>query len=167
MSQQNVNRRLYIDVISNATTGNDEPLIYGEFDNDFVRINGTFEVTAGLSIPSSVILKQDFIPVDKTEILAKVSSLSIQEWSYKKDPAIRHLGPTAEDFHEAFTVGQNAQSISTIDADGVALLAIQALKEEVDFLKEKNQLLHNLVSELMDRISLLEGKNCKDRPFKK
>ena len=75
---------------------------------------------------------------------------------YKKNPGIRHLGPTAEDFREAFAVGQDAQTISTIDADGVALLAIQALKEEVDKLKDKNEVLAELVSDLMNRVTLLE-----------
>jgi len=40
--------RLYIDVIPNEfsfLTGNDTPLIYGEFDNDLVRINGTLHIT--------------------------------------------------------------------------------------------------------------------------
>ena len=156
VSQENADHRLYIDVIENTTTGHDEPLIYGEFDNDFVRINGTFEVTAGLSNPSSVVLKQDFRVVDKLEVLAKVASLSIQEWAYKKDPGIRHLGPTAEEFRNAFALGQDAKTISTIDADGVALIAIQALKEEVDTLKEKNDSLENLVSDLMERVLQLE-----------
>jgi len=40
--------RLYIDVIPNECgflTGNDTPLIYGEFDNDLLRINGTLHIT--------------------------------------------------------------------------------------------------------------------------
>ena len=42
--------KLYIDNSSTAT-----PLIYGEFDNDYVKINGKFEVTENISSPNSVI----------------------------------------------------------------------------------------------------------------
>lgn len=49
----NVSNRLYV----NVGRSND-PLIYGEFDDNFVRINGTFEVTAGLTNPSSIDLKE-------------------------------------------------------------------------------------------------------------
>ncbi|NND06400.1 MAG: tail fiber domain-containing protein [Saprospiraceae bacterium] len=73
-----VNNRLYIDV-----QVSDDSLIYGEFDNDFVRINGTFEVTAGLTNPSSITLKENFVPVDRMEVLNKITQLDIQEWSYK------------------------------------------------------------------------------------
>jgi hypothetical protein len=44
-NQETNNNRLYIEN-SNSTT----PLIYGEFDNDLVRINGDFEVTGGVKI---------------------------------------------------------------------------------------------------------------------
>jgi len=38
--------RLYIDINTSVPTGgNDNPLIYGEFDNDLIRINGTLHIT--------------------------------------------------------------------------------------------------------------------------
>jgi hypothetical protein len=43
----------------------------------------------------------------------------------------------AQDFHEAFGVGDDT-TISTIDPSGVALLAIQALSKENDDLKKEN-----------------------------
>jgi hypothetical protein len=42
--------KLYIDNSSTIT-----PLIYGEFDNDYVKINGEFEVAGNVSSPNSVI----------------------------------------------------------------------------------------------------------------
>jgi hypothetical protein len=50
-------------------------------------------------------------------------------------PRVRHLGPTAQDFYEVFGLGDDEKYISTVDADGVALVAIQALHELV---KEKD-----------------------------
>ena len=41
----NQSYRLYIDQVVGFPVGNDNPLIYGEFNNDLVRINGTFHVT--------------------------------------------------------------------------------------------------------------------------
>ena len=130
-ANNSISNRLYIDVISANSSGNDNPLIYGEFDNDFVRINGTFEVTAGLTNPSSIKLKDRFATVAPMLVLDKINQLDISEWSYKHDPEVRHIGPTAESFYEAFGLGTGGDNISTIDADGVSLIAIQALTEQL------------------------------------
>ena len=51
-----------------------------------------------------------------------------REWSYNaQDAAIRHMGPTAQDFHAAFGLGEDPLRIGTMDADGVALAAVRAL----------------------------------------
>jgi len=42
-----------------------------------------------------------------------------------------HIGPVAQDFAAAFGVGENEASITTIDADGVALAAIQGLNQKL------------------------------------
>jgi hypothetical protein len=115
---------LYIDVETSS-----DPLIYGEFDNDFVRVNGTFEVTAGLMNPSSKELKTDFLAVDHKAILKRLVSLDITAWSYKDQLDAVHIGPVAEDFHNSFGYGSRSQ-IYTMDADGVAMAAIKALYEE-------------------------------------
>jgi hypothetical protein len=47
-------------------------------------------------------------------------------------PALtRHLGPTAQDFHAAFNVRPDDWPFTTVDADGVALAAIQGLDQKV------------------------------------
>ena len=135
---------MYIDVTENET-GSDLPLIYGEFDNDFVQINGTFEVTAGLTNPSSRTLKNQFISLDASTILAKLVALDIQQWTYKTRPDVKHVGPVAEEFYEAFGLGQGDQNISTIDADGIMMLAIQALHKENVELKKRLDKLENEV----------------------
>jgi hypothetical protein len=135
-----VSDRLFID---NVTSN--EPLIYAEFDNDFVKINGTFEVTAGLSNPSSRSLKKSFIALDAFAILEKVAQLPIEQWSYKDQSTVRHIGPVAEDFYDAFGVGCDG-SISTIDASGVALVAIKALKAENEKLRlRQDELMREII----------------------
>ena len=137
-ANSDVSNRLYIDIDESLSPeGNDDPLIYGEFDNDFVRINGTFEVTAGLTNPSSRTLKNQFISLDASTILSKLAALDIQQWTYIERPDEKHVGPVAEDFYEAFGLGQGDQNISTIDADGIMMLAIQALQKENEELKER------------------------------
>jgi hypothetical protein len=80
--------------------------------------------------------KRDFEPIDKRAVLAKVAELPITRWRYKgESDSIRHIGPVAQDFHAAFGLGESDRHIGTLDADGVALAAIQALHE---LLKEKD-----------------------------
>ena len=58
--------------------------------------------------------------------------MPISTWNCKAhDESIRHIGPMAEDFHATFGVGEKETMITTIDADGVALAAIQGLHEIV------------------------------------
>ncbi|MDW7980770.1 MAG: tail fiber domain-containing protein [Verrucomicrobiales bacterium] len=77
--------------------------------------------------------KENFAPVDPVEVLHKLRELPIQTWNYKgQDPAVRHIGPTAQDFHAAFGLGDSDTGITTIDADGVALAAIQGLNKKLE-----------------------------------
>jgi hypothetical protein len=67
-----------------------------------------------------------------------VAQLNVQKWKYKGTDET-HIGPIAEEFKELFEVGVKGdkEHISTIDASGVALKAIQALIEEIKELKLK------------------------------
>ena len=72
--------------------------------------------------------KENFTPVDGQEVLASLASMPITTWNHKvEDPSIRHMGPTGQDFYAAFGLGDSDTSIGTLDADGVALAAIQGL----------------------------------------
>jgi hypothetical protein len=83
-------------------------------------------------------LKANFAQVDARDILARVSSLPVQTWNYRAEDAnVRHIGPTAQDFYAAFNVGRDDKSIGTVDADGVALAAIQGLNQENQDLKAR------------------------------
>lgn len=159
VDSSSISNRLYIDVEET-----NDPLIYGEFDNNIVRINGTLEVTAGLANPSSIHLKERFSPVDATGVLDKISDLDVSEWSYKSHPNISHIGPTAEVFYQLFGLGQDDQSICTIDADGIVLAAIQALDKKieereqllkrVEILMEKNKELRTRYQQLEQRVGV-------------
>ena len=62
-------------------------------------------------------------------MLQRIAAMPVREWSFKaQDSAIRHIGPTAQDFHAAFGLGEDRRRINALDADGVALAGIQALE---------------------------------------
>ena len=74
-------------------------------------------------------VKAGFQPVDAQKVLAKVAALPITSWHYTNDAATPHVGPMAQDFFAAFHVGADDKHITTTDESGVALAAIQGLKE--------------------------------------
>ncbi len=78
---------------------------------------------------SDVHTKEHFLDVAGEDVLQKIAAMPVREWSYKaQDAAIRHMGPTAQDFHAAFGLGEDPLRIGTMDADGVALAGVKALE---------------------------------------
>jgi len=77
--------------------------------------------------------KEDFMPVDTADMLARVARMPLFSWRYRAEGSgARHLGPTAQDFRASFGLGDSDKSIVTVDADGVALAAIQGLNAKVE-----------------------------------
>ena len=75
-------------------------------------------------------VKRDIEPVDEQAVLEVLATLPVSTWSYKSDdPAVRHLGPMAQDFYSAFGLGDTDRAYNSIDAHGVAMAAIKALYE--------------------------------------
>jgi hypothetical protein len=103
----------------------------GFYSNPTLTAGVTLAAGAGAwASVSDAARKQHFRDLSGEDVLAKLARMSIQEWSYKaQDAAIRHVGPTAQEFHAAFGLGEDPLRISTIDADGIALRAIQALED--------------------------------------
>lgn len=100
-------------------------------------------------------LKANFSAVDNRVILEKVMALPIQTWNYTTQAeTIRHIGPMAQDFYAAFNVGESDTGISVVDADGVALAALQGLKQEKD---EEIAALQAQNAELLVRLAALEA----------
>ena len=80
--------------------------------------------------------KDNIERVSGRDVLRRLDEIAISKWRYKsQDASIRHIGPMAQDFAAAFGVGEDEKFITSIDADGVALAAIQGLYEIV---KEKD-----------------------------
>jgi trimeric autotransporter adhesin len=81
--------------------------------------------------------KEAFEAVDADEVLERLVRLPIRSWRYRDEAGARHLGPTAQDFHAAFGLGAGETAIATVDADGVAMLAVQALERRTRELREE------------------------------
>jgi hypothetical protein len=101
--------------------------------------------------------KENFTAIDAQEILQRVASLSLTSWNYKsQEKNIRHIGPMAQDFYAAFSMGEDDHHITTVDADGVALAAIQGLNEKMQQLKNELKLRDTENAELKARLERLE-----------
>jgi hypothetical protein len=84
----------------------------------------------------------DFSSVDKKELLKLLAQLPIRYYRIKgQEETVKHIGPIAEDFYKAFGVGESDKAINMADADGVLFVAIQALYEENQKLREELELL--------------------------
>ncbi len=78
-------------------------------------------------------LKENFTPVDGEKILEKLRKLDVTQWNFKsEDDSIIHIGPIAQDFYELFGLGNGNTTISTVDPNGIALVAIQELSRKTD-----------------------------------
>lgn len=79
-------------------------------------------------------LKDKTGDVDVDAVLEKFETLAVDRWAYKNEQA-EHIGPYAEDFQQAFQLG-DGQQINVIDAIGVLCAAVKGLKQKVDHLEQ-------------------------------
>jgi hypothetical protein len=83
-------------------------------------------------------MKDNITAIDPRDILAAVVNMPISTWNYEsQDESIQHIGPMVQDFYAAFGVGEDDLHITSVDADGVALAAIQGLHAENEALRER------------------------------
>ncbi len=128
-----------------------------------MTVNQAGDVTAKSFNPSSDRhLKENFAAVSPEEVLAKVAALPISRWNFKGEAETPHLGPMAQDFHAAFGLGTDDKHIATVDADGVALAAIQGLNRKLETeattLRAENAELRQTVNELKILVQQLNDK---------
>jgi uncharacterized coiled-coil protein SlyX len=121
--------------------------------------------------------------VDPEEVLDRLVELDVQGWEAPTG-ADRRLGPAAEEFHEAFDLGADADHIAAGDADGVSLAAIQGLttrvatqrerierqqhrldaqQETIDELRDDLEALRETVEDIVDGIVSLRTEVREDR----
>lgn len=107
---------------------------------------------------SDVNSKEHFTDLDGESVLTKLAAMPVRTWNYKaQDAAIRHAGPTAQDFFAAFGLGEDERRISTIDADGIALAGVKALVARTEALAARAERLEQENHALRQRLERLEG----------
>ena len=107
---------------------------------------------------SNKALKYGIRSVDGKDILYRLAQMPISRWSYQsEEPKIEHLGPMAQDFYDAFGLGEDNKHISTVDADGVAMAAIQGLHEIVQEKEGRIFKLEQRNADLEERLEALEA----------
>ena len=107
-------------------------------------------------------LKENFTPVEPEQVLNRLAKMPVQTWNYKsQDRSVRHIGPTAQDFASAFNVGEDDKHISSVDADGVALAAVQALYRKV---REKDAKIADLQRQIDELRSIVVSRVSSTRP---
>ena len=117
--------RMLIDTSGNVGIGNTAP-------SQKLTVNGNILASGTVNGGSDRNVKEHFSSVSARDVLEKVSALPITEWNYKaENETLRHIGPMAQDFYAAFNVGMDDKHISMVDADGVALAAIQGLNQKL------------------------------------
>lgn len=122
---------------------------------------------------SSRTLKENFEAVHGEDVLARLRGVPVTTWTMIGDrDRTRHLGPVAEDFHQAFGLGLGATTIGMGDIDGVTFAAAQALERrttalrtqldasgaEVDALRQQNAALAADNAALRARQEALEAR---------
>ncbi|GAB2629000.1 hypothetical protein GCM10027168_70860 [Streptomyces capparidis] len=93
-------------------------------------------------------------PVNGYQLLEQVAALPVATWRYHWDPPhVRHLGPMAQDWHAAFGLGGTDKAICCTDANGVALVAIQALHRHLHDLRAQITDLRAQVTDLHTQLA--------------
>lgn len=151
-STQNLDNRLIIDN-SNTTS----PLIYGQFDNNVVRIYGNLEYTGTLSQYSDLTMKQEVNTLsgtlDKIEQLRGVSfywsdeSIANLEMSDK-----RQLGVIAQEvelvYPELISLDESGNMM--VDYTKLTPILLEAVKEQQSIITIQNADIETLKNELSD-----------------
>jgi hypothetical protein len=104
-------------------------------------------------------MKEGFAAVDESAVLEQLVALPVTEWSYVSEGGdVRHMGPMAQDFHEAFGLGDSDRHIHPVDSSGVVIAAIQALHEQVEHVEQENLSLRRSNDSLRKRLTRLESR---------
>jgi flagellin-like hook-associated protein FlgL len=123
-----------------------------------VRFRTNITGTTGCNLPagsgvfnctSSRYTKENFLAVKGEDILTSLRAIPVSTWNYiSEGRQVRHMGPMAEDFYQAFALGTGNTSIGVQDLAGVSLAAVKALDERTAQLQQKIAEVEQLRSQL-------------------
>ena len=130
-----------------------------------VEEDGDVLVGGAMVLTSDRNQKEEIIDIEQDELLQSLKDLPIYEWQYRGKER-RHIGPMAQDFHAAFGLGDDDKTIATIDADGIALAAIQAQQELIEEQSLRIDQQTAIIESLLQRLDQIEQKLKKEKETK-
>lgn len=88
---------------------------------------------------SSRATKENFLLINGEDVLMRLRNIPVSTWNYiSEGKTVRHMGPMAEDFYQAFKLGTGNTSIGVQDLAGVSLAGIKALDQRTVELEQKS-----------------------------
>ena len=133
------------------------------FRSNATLTNGCNIAAGGASITcaSSRTLKENYFTVDGEDVLRRMRDVPVTTWNYiDEGRQSRHMGPFAEDFWNAFRLGDDPRGIGHLDIDGVNFAGIKALEERTRQLQASQaevERLRQQVQSLEARMQALEA----------
>jgi len=127
-----------VSILANDSSGALGIITAPNVGSDRIQVSGGSGGTATLSNggtwtnASSRSYKENFTAVNGLDVLSRLVALPIMTWDYIGSSEGSHMGPVAEDFKASFGLAGDGKSISTVDADGIALAAIQGLNAKLE-----------------------------------
>jgi trimeric autotransporter adhesin len=157
-SAETGSNRLYIDNCYKNSGASEYlceyPLIYGEFDNRIVKINGALMMTAVLT-PSDIRLKKEIEPLKSSlERVIKLQGVSYS-WKAVENPGRgfssgRNIGLIAQDVEKVIpeVVYTDGKGIKALSYDKLAPVFVEAMKEQQKIISNLTEKLERLEAEL-------------------
>jgi hypothetical protein len=162
-------QRLYIETSSSAA-----PLIYGEFDNDIVAVNGwlgigtqspsyPLEMASGAHVTtggvwtdaSSREYKQDISPLSLDAALGTLEALQPVTYEYKAAPEEQYVGFIAEDVPDLVAM-KDRKSLSPMDIVAVLAKVVQHQQQTIAEQRELIRAQQLKMAALSERMATLE-----------
>lgn len=154
-----------------ATAQHDGAFVFGDSSNSGIQSQNADEVRSQMAMyapsfntTSARAKKEAIEPVAPDAVLDAVVDLDVNTWEFKHNGDGRHMGPMAEDFRDAFGLGDGDGHIASVDADGVLFAAVQGLSakldeksDRIDELERENEVLRDRYASLEERLAHLEA----------
>jgi parallel beta-helix repeat protein len=126
----------------------------------FLDTSGNVTIQGTLTELSDAAAKEDFVELEGSEVLAKLSALPVPTWRFKGDP-VRHVGPTAQAFHAAFGLGADDKHLAPKDMAGVALVGVKELYKMIEAREAMITQQQTEIAALKERLAGLEAREVR------
>ena len=113
-------------------------------------------------------LKMNIKSINRQKILDKIVQIPVQEWRYKGQKYINHIGPMSQDFYSIFGYGVGDRFIQSVDIDGVILAGIQALGDQYLLFDNRYQDWIKTLNDFESKYEIMNASmNALDRSYEK